>query len=121
VDILLIEPNDGDCVLIEHALSAALPGVRLEIVRDAVSFGAIQNFERFALVITCWRLPWTTARTVIRLVKGESPGCPVVVVSDPMPFLLDFSDIVRSSGADRYASKSPAMEKVCEVVSAILA
>jgi DNA-binding response OmpR family regulator len=120
VDVLLIEPDEGDCALLQHALAMTLPGVRLEIVCDAASFGAIQGFARFALVITCWKLPWTNGRTVVRLVKGESPSCPVLVISEPMPFLLDFVDVVRATGADRYAAKSAAMEKVSEAAQALL-
>jgi DNA-binding NarL/FixJ family response regulator len=120
MNVLLIDSDLGDCALLEHALGASIAEFRLECVASAAAFGAIQNFARFDLVVTCWRLPWTTARTVIRLVKAEAPACPVLVIGDPVPFVLDFADVVRSAGADRYAPKSATMDAVCEAVGALL-
>jgi DNA-binding NarL/FixJ family response regulator len=121
VNVLLIEPDMGDCALLRHALDSALGQLRIECVGDAAAFGAIQNLARFDLVVTCWKLPWTTARTVIRLVKAEAPSCPVLVIGAPVPFVLDFADVVRSAGADRYAPKSATMEAVRDAVRALLA
>jgi CheY-like chemotaxis protein len=121
VNVLLIEPDMGDCALLRYALDSALKQLRIECVGDAAAFGAIQNLARFDLVVTCWKLPWTTARTVIRLVKAEAPSCPVLVIGAPVPFVLDFADVVRSAGADRYAPKSATMEAVRDAVRALLA
>lgn len=119
-EILVIDGDAADGAAMMAALSEALAGRALRLVGDAAGFGALDDFSGYALVVCDWRPAWTTSRTVARLVKAEAPACRVLVVSRPMPFLLDFPERVREAGADAYAEKSERMERVCAAARRLL-
>ena len=119
-EILVIDGDAAEGAALMASLSEALPARGLRLVGDAAGFGALDDFTGYALVVCDWRPAWTTARTVVRLVKAEAPTCRVLIVSRPMPFLLDFSERVRDTGADAYAEKSEAMERVCAAARRLL-
>ena len=118
--MLLIEPDPDYRNRLREALARELPTATVDCVGDAGAFGALKSFAGLDVVVTCWRLYWTNARTVVRLVKAEAPQCRIVVMSDPMPFVLDPAEIVRSAGADRYVAKSASLDDVSGVVRALL-
>ncbi len=82
MSVLLVDDNPEDRALVMRALDQEFPALHIQQPADQIAFDAALLAGKSDLVITDYRLGWTTGREVLRSVKARHPHWPVIMFTD---------------------------------------
>jgi PAS domain S-box-containing protein len=77
--VLLVDDNPDDRALVERELKNHIDGVQVEHAGDAEALADAMSRNGFDLVVTDYRLRWSTGTEVLRELKRRFPGKPVIM------------------------------------------
>jgi two-component system cell cycle sensor histidine kinase/response regulator CckA len=103
--ILIVDDNPDDRRLAARALAAEFGGIELIEAADVDSLSGAIAQASFDVVITDYRLRWTTGLDVLREVKKRFPSVPVVMFTGTGT--EDVAVDAIKSGLDDYVVKTP--------------
>ncbi len=104
--ILLIDDNPQDRLLAIRALEREFPTVKVEEVIKPEDFAlALEEIERFDLVITDYQLRWSDGLAVLRTIKSQCPDCPTIMFTNSGS--QEVAVEAMKAGLDDYVIKSP--------------
>ncbi|OUL27835.1 hypothetical protein BV378_08740 [Nostoc sp. RF31YmG] len=113
--ILLIDGNPVDRALIVQALTQNLPGLQIEEIVNADELAQAIAARNFDLVITDYKLPWTTTLDLLRTLKAQIGDCPAIVFTNSGS--EEVAVAAMKAGFDDYVIKSP--ENMTQLVQAV--
>lgn len=123
-DLLVVEDNPGDIRLIEEAFKESSLGTTVHAVstgEDALDFvnkhGAYEAVPRPDAVLLDWSLPEMDGEAVLRNLKTDFPGIPVVIMTGSNPLKEAVESM--TSQADAYLTKPTEPDAYVEVLRSL--
>ncbi|MEW5767643.1 MAG: PAS domain S-box protein [bacterium] len=105
LNILLIDDNPTDRLLVIRELRREFTDVQVEEIIEAKGFNEALKAGGFDLVITDYKLRWTTGLAVLEAVKVHWPNCPVIMFTGTGS--EEIATKAMKAGLEDYILKSP--------------
>lgn len=105
IHILLIDDLPSDRILTIRELEKEFPDLQITEVTDLTSLRQALTDGGFNLVITDYRLGWSDGISILRMIKAEYPGCPVIMFTNTGN--EEVAVEAMKAGLDDYIIKSP--------------
>ena len=103
--LVLIDDNPDDRALVIRELQREFPALQVEQPADATQLKQVLGAGDFDLVITDYRLHWTTGIVILHRVKGIRPNCPVIMFTSTGS--EEIAVAAMKTGLDDYIIKAP--------------
>lgn len=105
LQILLIDDNPNDRLLAIRQLEQEFSELQVIEIGESTNLQQLLTTYSFNLVITDYRLRWTTGLDILHAVKHQSPHCPVIMFTGTGN--EEVAVAAMKAGLDDYVIKSP--------------
>ncbi|MDQ7825697.1 MAG: response regulator [Candidatus Eremiobacteraeota bacterium] len=105
LSFLVVDESADMKALTAEGLQRAFPGLRIDFADSADKLHKALDLGRYDLVITDYRLHWTSGFDVLAAVKVKWPHCPVIMFTGEGSEMLAVAAM--KAGLDDYVNKSP--------------
>jgi DNA-binding NtrC family response regulator len=103
--IVLVDDSPDDRALVIHHLHREFPALEVVQIVDHEGFSTALSEAAFDLVITDYRLHWTTGLEILRAVRTSMPSCPVLMFTGAGS--EEIAVAAMKGGLTDYVPKSP--------------
>lgn len=102
---LIIDDNPSDRALALREIKKLFPGLKYWEIIDETNFSQALKARKFNLVVTDYRLRWTTGLDILQRIKQQIPDCPVIMFTGTGS--EEIAVEAMKAGLDDYVIKSP--------------
>ncbi|HHP7231681.1 MAG TPA: response regulator, partial [Xenococcaceae cyanobacterium] len=102
---LIIDDNSSDRALALREIKKLFPQLQYREIIDETNFAQALQEDKFNLVITDYRLRWTTGLDILKRIKHQNPDCPVIMFTGTGS--EEVAVAAMKAGLDDYVIKSP--------------